>query len=374
MTAVLDAIETWMQRGDRVVLATVVETKKSAPQPAGTKMAVNEHGAIVGAVSGGCVEGAVVEVAEQILAGAEPRLLHYGIADADAWEVGLPCGGEISIWVETYESTGLQARFDDYERRGERAALVTVIGGSADLGAKLLLSAGEQDGTLGTAAFDAAVAALAEAALWSERSEVYEHEGVTLFVNVTAPPPRLIIVGAVDLAAHLSAVAALAGWRTFVADPRTRFATTDRFPAAERVIAAWPQEAFAQLDPIDRATAITVLTNDPKLDDAALLAALASPAGYIGAMGSRRAQAERRERLVAAGVDPAGLDRIAAPIGLDLGATTAPETAISIIGEILAVRHEHSGGRLIHARGGIHDVAPSEATPLNLATVVALNE
>jgi len=364
MTAVLDAIETWMQRGDRVALATVVETKKSAPQPAGTKMAVNEHGAIVGAVSGGCVEGAVVEVAEQILAGAEPRLLHYGIADDDAWEVGLPCGGEISIWVEAYESASLQARFDACERLGERAALVTVIGGSAHPGAKLLIgAAGEREGSLGDAAFDAAVSALAEAALWSERSEPYEYEGVTLFVNVTAPPPRLIIVGAVDLAAHLSAIAALAGWRAFVADPRTRFATAERFPAAERVIAAWPQEAFAQLEPIDRTTAITVLTNDPKLDDAALLAALASQAGYIGAMGSRRAQAGRRERFVAAGVDPAGLDRIAAPIGLDLGAATAAETAISIMGEIVAVRHEHSGGRLIHTGGGIHEVA-TVAKPL----------
>lgn len=357
MTDVLEAIETWTQRGDRVALATVVETKRSAPQPTGTKMAVNDRAAVVGAVSGGCVEGAVVEVAEQILAGAQPRLLHYGIADEEAWDVGLPCGGEISIWVEAYGAASLQARFTERARRGERAAIVTVLDGPHQPGAKLLVGvAGEPDGSLGDADLDATALALAREALWSERSELHEHEGTKLFIDVAAPPPRLVIVGAVDFAAQLSAIAALAGWRAFVVDPRTRFATAERFPAAEQVLAAWPQEAFAQLDPIDRATAIAVLTHDPKLDDAALIAALASPADYIGAMGSRRAQARRRERLIAAGADPAQLERIAAPIGLDFGASTAAETALSIMGEIVAVRHGRSGGRLVHAQGHIHEV------------------
>ncbi len=166
-----------------------------------------------------------------------------------------------------------------------------------------------------------------------------------------------MIVGAVDFAAQLSAVARLAGWRPFVIDPRGRFATPRRFPAAERVLVAWPQEAFAELAPLDPATAIAILTHDPKLDDAALLAALASPAGYIGAMGSRRAQARRRERLLAAGVEERQLERIAAPIGLDLGALTAAETALSIMGEIVALRHGREGGRLVAAGGRIHDAA-----------------
>lgn len=357
MTVVLDALELWTQHGDRVALATVVETKKSAPQPAGTKMAVNEHGAIAGAVSGGCVEGAVVEVAERVLAGGAPQLLHYGIADADAWDVGLPCGGEISIWVEAYGAETLQARFDGCARRGERSAIVTVVGQSPHLGAKLLVgAAGEREGSLGDEALDASAVELAEEALWAERSELREHEGATLFIDVTAPPSRLIVVGAVDFAAQLSAVAVLAGWRAFVVDPRARFATAERFPAAEQVIAAWPDDAFAQLEPIDRATAIAVLTHDPKLDDAALIAALASPAGYIGAMGSRRAQSRRRERLLAAGIDPAELERVAAPIGLDIGALTAAETALSIMSEIVALRHGRLGGRLRHAEGRIHDV------------------
>jgi xanthine dehydrogenase accessory factor len=360
MSTVLDTIVSWAGRGDRVVLATVVETKKSAPQPAGTKMAVNERAQVVGAVSGGCVEGAVVEVAERVLGGAEPRLLHYGIADEEAWDVGLPCGGEIAIWVEAYDGGGLQARFTELARGGIRAAVVTALDGCPQPGAKLLVVADrEPEGTLGDATLDAAALALARDALWSERSELQEVAGATVFVDVAAPAPRLIIFGAVDFAAQLSAVAALAGWRAFVIDPRARFATPERFPAAERVIAAWPQEALSELEELDRATAIAVLTHDPKLDDAALTAALASDAGYIGAMGSRRAQARRRERLLAAGVQQRQLERVAAPIGLDLGALTAAETALSIMGEIVAVRHGRAGGRLIDARGRIHDMVPA---------------
>ena len=357
MSAVLDALQAWAARGERIALATVVETKKSAPQPAGTKMALNERGDVVGAVSGGCVEGAVVEVAEGILGGAQSRLLHYGIADSDAWDVGLPCGGEISIWVEPYAADGLQSRFSGATATGTRAAIVTAVAGAPVLGAKLLVTAdGAVDGTLGDAALDAGALELAREAMWTERSELAHAGDATLFIDISAPRPRLIIVGAVDFAAQLSEVARLADWRAFVVDPRGRFATPERFPAAERVIVKWPQEAFAELAPIDRATSIAVLTHDPKLDDAALQAALWSQAGYVGAMGSRRAQALRRERLIEAGLDESLLERVSAPIGLDLGALTAAETALSIMSEIIAVRRGHSGGRLIEAKGRIHDV------------------
>jgi xanthine dehydrogenase accessory factor len=356
MTSVLDVIEAWVQRGDSVALATVVDTKRSAPQPIGTKMAVNGSEQVCGAVSGGCVEGAVLEVAEGVLAGATPQLLHYGIADEEAWDVGLPCGGEIYVWVEKYAPDGMQGRFTTLAQNGARAALVTGVDGSVRPGAKLLVLAdGEPQGTLGDRRLDAAALKIAGEALWSENGGLHEIAGATVFVDVVAPPQKLIVVGAVDFAAQLTAVAAIAGWRTFVVDPRARFATPERFPGAERVIAAWPHEAFAQIDRIDQATAIAVLTHDPKLDDAALQAALASDAGYIGAMGSRRAQARRRERLLAAGIDEQRQERIAAPIGLDIGALTAAETAISIIGEIVALRHRRTGGRLIEARGRIHD-------------------
>jgi xanthine dehydrogenase accessory factor len=359
MKSVLETIEAWADRGDPVAVATVVETKRSAPQPVGTKMAINGREQVCGAVSGGCVEGAVVEVAERVLAGAAPQLLHYGIADEEAWDVGLPCGGEITVWVEAYVSGSLQARLTELALARARAALVTVVEGVDAPGAKLLLTAGEQPvGTLGGGAeLDRAALELAREALWSEQGGLHEVGEIVLFVDVVAPPPRLIIVGAVDFGAQLAAVAGLAGWRAFVVDPRARFATPERFPAAERVIAAWPQEAFAQLEQIDRSTAIAVLTHDPKLDDAALLAALSSEAGYIGAMGSRRAQARRRERLLAAGASEHQLDRVSAPIGLDLGALSAAETALSIMAEIVALRHGRAGGRLIEARGRIHEAA-----------------
>jgi xanthine dehydrogenase accessory factor len=352
--SVLEWIADWQARGERVALATVVETKYSAPQPPGTKMAVSELGEVAGAVSGGCVEGAVVEVAEHVIDGAPPRLLHYGIADDDAWDVGLPCGGEITVFVEAYGPD--QERFHALARDGERAALVTAVDGCPVPGAKLLVRAdGSAHGSLGDVDLDAAAVTFAAEAMWSERSGILEHAAARLFVDVAAPPPRLIIFGAVDFAAQLAEVARVAGWRAFVIDPRARFATADRFPAAERVIAAWPAEALAELEPIDRAAAIAVLTHDPKLDDAALTTVLASDAGYIGAMGSRRAQARRRERLLAAGVAEDELARISAPIGLDLGALTAAETALSIMSEIIALCRGHTGGRLIDARGRIHD-------------------
>jgi xanthine dehydrogenase accessory factor len=355
VTDVAEAIELWRNEGRRVALATVVDTKRSAPQPVGTKMAVQDGGQIVGAVSGGCVEGAVVETAEEIIAGAEPRLEHYGIADDEAWEVGLPCGGEISIWVESYGSGTLQTSFTELARAGGRAAIVTALEGAPELGAKLLVEVDQgARGTLGDPGLDAAALALAEEAMWSEQRGLHEHAGALLFVDVAAPPSRLVIVGAVDFAAQLAALAKLTGWRAFVVDPRSRFATAERFPAAERVIAAWPEEAFSQLEAIDRATAIAVLTHDPKLDDAALIAALESPADYIGAMGSRHAQARRRERLLAAGVEEAQLARIAAPIGLDLGSVSAAETALSIMGEIIATRNGREGGRLTEQQGRIH--------------------
>ncbi|HSD81755.1 MAG TPA: XdhC family protein, partial [Solirubrobacteraceae bacterium] len=203
---------------------------------------------------------------------------------------------------------------------------------------------------------DDAAAAHADDLMWAERSELRQAAGVDVFVDATFPPPRLVIFGAIDFAAQLCTLARTSGWRPFVVDPRARFATPERFPDAEAVVAAWPEEAFARLGGIDRATSIAVLTHDPKLDDAALLLALRSDAPYIGAMGSHLANADRRERLLAAGVGEAELERVNAPIGLDLGGITPEETALSIMAEIAAVRRGREGGRLKHASGRIHEV------------------
>ena len=236
----------------------------------------------------------------------------------------------------------VQAAFAKIAREGGRAALVTALEGE-HAGERLLVHVdGESEGTLGDPELDAEAVAHAEELMWTDTSE---HRG-DLFVDVTAPPPRLVIFGAVEFATHLSAFAKIADWRAYVVDPRTRFATKDRFPDAVDVIAGWPDAAFEKLGAIDPATYLAVLTHDPKLDDAVLLMALRSDAKYIGAMGSKRAQAERRERLMAHGVTDEELARISAPVGLDLGATGARETALSIMAECVAVRYGRDGGRL----------------------------
>lgn len=341
MKDVIDELDAWA--GTRIALATVIDVKRSAPRPPGAKMAINARGEVSGAVSGGCVEGAVVEAAQEVLAGAPPRLVRYGIADEDAWDVGLPCGGEIAVWIQADPDPG----FAQLAREDRRGALVTDLAS----GERWLLTA---DGPAPEGLDPESVAA-AEDLMWRERSELRTVAGRELFIDVTHPAPRLLAIGAVDFARQLCRVARATGWRPFVIDPRGFFARPDRFPDAEEVVAAWPQEGFARLG-IDRATAIAVLTHDPKLDDAALLAALESDAGYIGAMGSRRAQERRRERLLEHGVSEDAIARISAPIGLDLGALSAEETALSIMAEIVALRHGRSGGRLSEAAGRIHEV------------------
>jgi len=249
-----------------------------------------------------------------------------------------------------------QGEFARIAAEDGRAALVTVVEGD-EPGAKLLVRVdGTTDGGLGDAALERIAVEAADELMWAERSELRRVDETSLFIDVTAPAPRLVIFGAVDYAAGLCRLARAAGWRPFVCDPRSQFATRERFPEAENVIAAWPEEALSSLGGIDRATYIAVLTHDPKLDDAALTIALRSDAPYVGAMGSRRAQAKRRERLLASGMDEELLDRVAAPIGLDLGAVTPEETALSIMAEVVAVRNGREGGRLSRISGRIHEV------------------
>jgi xanthine dehydrogenase accessory factor len=348
MKDVVREVTDWSARGDRVALATVVAVQRSAPRAPGSKMAVNDHGEIAGGVSGGCVEGAVVEIADRVMQGEEPRLVHFGIADSEAWEVGLPCGGEIDVWVQAYQP----GRFSEVAHVGGRAAEVTLLEGARP-GAKLLVEAdGERSGSLGAPELDDEAARVAAELLWTESSE---RRGA-LFFDVVAPAPRLILFGAVDIAVSLCTLARAAGWRPYVVDPRARFAVAERFPDAEEVIAAWPEEAFARLGGIDPATSVAVLTHDPKLDDAALAIALRSPARFVGAMGSRRAQASRRERLLAAGFSEEELEPLSAPLGLDLGAITREETALSILAEVVAARNGREGGRLATRSGRIHEV------------------
>ncbi|HEY5317858.1 MAG TPA: XdhC/CoxI family protein [Solirubrobacteraceae bacterium] len=241
-----------------------------------------------------------------------------------------------------------QASFAEAAREDLRAALITVISGP-HAGQRMLVRAdGEQEGSLGDPELEAQAVADAEELMWDERSE---RRG-DLFIDVTAPGPRLLIFGAVEYANHLAHIARTLGWRPYVIDPRARFATRERFPDALDILVTWPAPALEQLGGIDRATYFAVLSNDPKIDDEVLSLALAGEPAYVGAMGSTHAQAERKERLLAVGVAEEDIERISAPVGLDLGALSAAETALSIMAELIAVRYGRGGERLSQRSAG----------------------
>jgi xanthine dehydrogenase accessory factor len=342
-----DDIQRWLARGDRIALATVVATRRSAPRPIGAKLAISAQGELAGSVSGGCVENEVYENAREVLDGGPPRLLSYGISDDLALSVGLPCGGEIDVFVDEVRGP-LAERVLQVVERGERAVVLTVLEGD-DVGAELLVT--EEGQRVGDAPEE--VAERATQLIRDGRSGVVEIAGRNVFADVYGPPPRLLIYGAVDTAEALCQAARTIGWQPIVADARGRFATTERLPSAEELVVAWPEETLAQVRP-DHATAIVVLTHDEKFDVPMIAGALETDAFYIGALGSRKAQERRRQSLLEAGVDEAALERVSGPCGLDIGAHTPAETAISILAEIMAVRAARDGGRLREATTRIH--------------------
>jgi xanthine dehydrogenase accessory factor len=334
MREILSELERWRSRGERVAMARVVATRRSAPRPVGSKLIVSEDGELAGSVSGGCVESEVVEAAREVLAGGAPRLLTYGISDDLALTVGLPCGGEIDVWIDEPDAELLGQLAELV--RGERRAVFFV---DLDDGSERLVLDGDND--------------VADELIRSGHSKVVELHGRRVFADVFGPPPRLLVYGAVDTADALCAVARKIGWRTIVGDARGRFATRERLPNADDILVAWPEEVLAKVKP-DHTTAIVVLTHDDKFDVPMLVGALATDAFYIGALGSRRNQERRRERLLEAAVDESALERISGPAGLDIGAHTPAETAVSILAEIMAVRAGRDGGRLKESTGRIH--------------------
>ena len=307
---------------ERVAVATVVATRSSAPRPVGSKLIVREDGSLSGSVSNGCVESDVILAAQEVLAGGEPRLITYGITDEMAFGVGLPCGGEIDVFVEAL-------------RDEEQPDVTLTVVAGPDTGAKL----DEPE--------------LEQAARRRGRPHVFELEGQTIFADVAVPPPRLFVYGAVDTAEALCAAAKLLGWRTIVADARPRFATSERIPSGDELLLLWPDEALAHVMP-DAATAIVVLTHDDKFDLPLVRGALATQAFYLGWLGSRRNQERRRGLLLEEGVAEEELERVSGPAGLDLGAASPEETAVSILAEILAVRAGRAGGPLRETSTRIH--------------------
>jgi len=297
----LPSIRRWLERGEDVAVGVVVATRRSAPRPVGSALAVAASGELAGSVSGGCVEAEVAEEARAVLAGEPPRVRTYGISDDQALAVGLPCGGEIDVFVTRADRALLNDAIEQVD--AGRVVVPIVVGNELRLQVR--------------------------------------------------HPPRLVVFGAVELAEAVCRAATPLGWRTVVVDPRAVLATPERVPSADELLLEWPEPALARLEP-DEETAVLVLSHDDKIDVPALAGALATRAFYVGALGARRTQQRRRELLSELGVEDAALERIHGPCGLDIGAATTAETAVAIVAEIIAARTGRAGGPLRERSAPIH--------------------
>ena len=386
MRDVLPELMQWWRAGKSVGVGTVVATFRSAPRPAGASMLVGPDGEAVGSVSGGCVEGAVYELGQEVVGSGVPVLQRYGVSDDDAFAVGLTCGGILDVFVESVSPQTfpeLGAVSDDIEA-GRPVAVATVIDhpDRAWVGRRLVVrpedaegaATGERTpgadggpvGSLGSPRADAAVTDDARGLLAAGRTETLTYgpdgerrgEGLRVFVAAYAPRPRMLVFGAIDFAAAVAHVGSFLGYQVTVCDARPVFATASRFPAADEVVVEWPHRYLAaevEAGRVDPRTVVCVLTHDPKFDVPLLEVALRMPeVAYVGAMGSRRTHDDRLERLREAGLTDAELERLSSPIGLDLGARTPEETAVSIAAEIVALQWGGQGRRLQETSGAIH--------------------
>lgn len=374
MREVLPELMNWWRDGKTIGVGTVVGTWRSAPRPAGASMLVGPDQSVVGSVSGGCVEGAVYDLAQQVVADGQPVLQRYGVSDDDAFAVGLTCGGILDVFVEevsqeTFPQLGGVA--EDIEA-GRPVAVATVVEhpDPAWLGRRLILRPEgvgiPLEGDLEPKRAQAAIADDVRGLLASGRSELLTYgpegqrrgEGMRVFCATYAPKPRMLVFGAIDFAAAVARLGSFLGYHVTVCDARPVFATVSRFQGADEVVVDWPHRylrAQAEAGAIDSRTVMCVLTHDPKFDVPLLEVALRLPdVAYIGAMGSRRTHDDLMKRLRAAGLTDEELAQLSSPIGLDLGARTPEETAVSIAAEIIAVRWGGGGGRLAGLEGRIH--------------------
>lgn len=371
MREVLNDLLTAYRSGRPTAMATVVRTWKSAPRPAGASMLVTTDQEAVGSVSGGCVEGALFDVGLEVLASGQPQYLSYGISDDEAFGVGLTCGGIIEVFAERVdeqswpELEGIARSIDSQEA----VAIATIVRAPDDesslVGRHLVVRPTGAEGTLGTDRLDDTVREDALGMLAAGTTGFLHYgpagerlgEGLDVFVASYAPPAQMFVFGAIDFSAALVRVGKVLGYRVTVCDARPVFATAKRFPEADEVVVDWPHR-WLEKQHVDERTVIAVLTHDPKFDVPAIKTALAGNAGYIGAMGSRRTHENRLERLREAGVSEEQLKRLHSPIGLDLGARTPEETAISIAAEIVQSRWGGTGRHLTDTDGPIHPGAP----------------
>ncbi|MFE0450929.1 XdhC family protein [Streptomyces sp. NPDC058914] len=372
MLDIAEHLSRWIEADHDFAVATVVGVSGSAPRPPGAALAVNDEGTAVGSVSGGCVEGAVYELCQEVLESGTSQVQRFGYSDEDAFAVGLTCGGIIDILITPVRKQDVHrplfATAVSAVRSGGTVALARVVDGPKDLiGRGLLVKAdGSADGSLSDRPeLDALVAAEARAQLHAGHTGtikvgadgLYCEQPLQLLVESSSPPPRMIVFGAIDFAAALVRLGRFLGYRVTVCDARPVFATRQRFPEADDVIVEWPHRYLEATD-IDERTVLCVLTHDAKFDVPLLERALTLPVAYIGAMGSRRTHADRVRRLREAGTTDEQLARLRAPIGLDLGARTPEETALSIMAELVASRRGGTGLPLMDVQEPIHrDVA-----------------
>jgi xanthine dehydrogenase accessory factor len=367
---VLPHARRWYADGERFAIATVIGTFRSAPRQPGAAMAVSADGVAVGSVSGGCVESDVYAVAQEVIRTGRPEVRRYGVSDEDMFAIGLTCGGVVEVLVEPIDP----ASFAEFELvaaavdAGRPLAVATVVTPGEHLGRRLVVRPDGVSGGLGDAGLDEAVLEDTVAMLDNGSSAVRQYGAhgecrrteVAVFVQSLTPPPRMFVFGAIDFAAAVARVGKFLGYHVTVCDARAVFATRLRFPEADEVVVDWPHRFLAGvLEQVDSRTALCVLTHDPKFDVPLLELALRTNAGYIGAMGSRRTHHDRLSRLRAAGVTEDELARLSSPTGLDLGARTPEETAISIAAEIIATRSAASARPLSTTTGRIHTPALS---------------
>jgi xanthine dehydrogenase accessory factor len=371
---ILSSIAKWWADDEPFALATVVRTFRSAPRDPGAALAVSAADEVTGSVSGGCVEGAVYELGRSVRDSGDPVLETYGVSDDDAFAVGLTCGGILDIFVERIDQRSFPELGDIAAavEGGEPVAVATVISGPGVIGARRVIWAepGSASGSLGAgdrldAAVDDDVRGMLAQGLTGVRryGEHGERRGdeLAVFVNSFAPPPRMLVFGAIDFAAAVARVGKFLGYHVTVCDARGVFATRARFPDADDVIVDWPHR-FLSKTTVDARTVICVLTHDPKFDVPVLQVALRTPAGYVGAMGSRRTHEDRLDRLREAGLTSDELSRLRSPIGLDLGARTPEETAVSIAAELIQLRWGGTGHALTETIGRIHHEAGSASS------------
>ncbi len=370
MRDVLTELAAWWRAGESVGMGTVVGTWKSSPRQPGASMLVGPDDTVVGSVSGGCVEGAVYELAGASRDDGRPVLQRYGVSDDDAFTVGLTCGGIIDIYVEqvnqqTFPELG--AIVEDIEQ-GRPVAVATLIEDvdGARVGRRIVVrpdghGSADVRGSLGSERLDAAVGDDVLGLLQQGSTQIVRYgpdgerrgDEIAVFVASYAPKPRMIVFGAIDFAAAVARIGSFLGYRVTVCDARGTFATAKRFPDADEVVVAWPHRYLAETD-TDERTVVCVLTHDPKFDVPLLEVALKLPLAYLGAMGSRRTNDDRNARLKELGFDEADLARLHAPIGLDVGGRTPEETAVSVAAEIVAARWGGSGAQLRQVSGPIH--------------------